>query len=138
MFEWRKKFHEQEYQKGQEGIAEEMAAKDAEERQKRLQQVVKLAGETIDQANELATDDDPHKRELAELLKDAALGVVKQAKAGRIPAEGRGALEADPFSGGSSTSETSLPGTTPPKALPHEPTEPPKRGPGRPRKHPKD
>ena len=133
MFEWRKKFHEKEYQKGQEGVAEDLAAQDAEARQKRLQRVATVAEETIDQANQLAADGDPHKQQLAALLKAAAVGAVQQAKTGQLPAEGRGAVEADPFSNTSPPSETSLPGSTP-KALPHEQTEPPKRKRGRPRK----
>ena len=144
MAEWRKEFHEGEYRKGQEGVAEEFATQDAEARQERLRRVGAAAGETIKQANELAADGDPHMRELAAALKDAAVGAVRRAETGQLPAaQGRGALEADPFLETSKTSEARLPSSSPSKALPHEEppspeaTEQPKRGPGRPRKNPK-
>ncbi|MEJ7637301.1 MAG: hypothetical protein WKF75_04740 [Singulisphaera sp.] len=91
MFDWRKKFHAKEFQKGQEAIAEEVAAQDAEAGQRRLQQVAEMAAETIDRANELAADGDPHKKTLAARIKDAAVGVAQRAE--RLSAEGRGANE---------------------------------------------
>lgn len=143
--DWRKDFHEKEYQKGQQEVAKDFATQDAEAHQERIRRVGAAAKQTIEQANELAAADDPHMRELAAALKDAAVGAVRRAESGQLPtAERREALEADPFLGASKTSEASSPSSSPPKALPHEqppspePTEPPKRGPGRPRKHPKD
>jgi hypothetical protein len=126
------------YVKGQEAVAREVATQDLTDRQAQMRQAAKVAAETIDLANELAKDGDPHKQRLAALIKDAAVGVADQLAAGPVPQEGREAIEETPFSssGSSQPSATSLPGSTP-KALPHEaPETPPKRGRGRPRKHP--
>ncbi len=139
LFGWKKDFHEREFQKGQEGIAREVAAYEAQAHQGRLQQIGKVAGETIEQAKQLASDGDQDKQEIAAILKRAAIEAVRRAEAGEFPAGRTGLLEPDPFSHGSKSLETGSPGSTP-KALPHEPSEPPqmKRGRGRPRKHPKD
>lgn len=138
MFErWRKDFHEKEYQRGQEGIAEEIITQETVAHQARLNQIANVATETIAHANELAADGDPHKRQVADLLKNAAIGVMQQATSGRVPAERSAAIEPDPFLKNSKNFESSLPGSTP-KALPHEPIETPKRKRGRPPKNPKD
>lgn len=136
---WKKEFDAREYQKGQEAIANEMAAYEAQAQQGRIRQIGKVAGETIDQANELASDGDPDKQEIAAILKKAASEAVRRSAAGELPAGRTGLSEPDPFSDGSRSSATALPGSTP-KALPHEPSEPPKkkRGRGRPKKNEKD
>lgn len=135
MFErWRNDFHEDEYRKGQEAVAADVAAREALARQARLKEIGVVAAETINQANELAADGDPHKRQLAELIKNAAIGVVKQTEAGHLPAGGGRLDELDPFSSSSDGSGTSLPSSKS-KALPVEPPKP-KRGRGRPRKNP--
>src|SRR4051794_2637207 len=132
-----KDLHKKVFVKGQEAVAQEVATEHFEDQQARTQRAAKVAAETIDLADQLAADGNPHKQRLAALIKNSVIGAVEQVANGRHEAEeAREALEADPFSGGSPPSEMSLPGSTP-KALPQEPTEPPKRRPGRPRKHPK-
>ena len=94
--------------KGQEVIAQEKAAED-------LQQAAMVAAETIDLANQLAADNDSHKKRLAALIKDTVVGAVEVAT-GRLPAEEGRAIEAgSPFSGDSQTSRTSLPDSTAPR-----------------------
>jgi hypothetical protein len=131
-----KDLHRKVFVSGQEAVADEVAAQEHTDRQKLYQEGMKVAEETIDLANEMAKDGDPHKQQLAALIKANVIGAAQEATAGRHQAvEVRGAQGASPFlsSGPSTPSATSLPGTEP-KALPHEPTKPPKRGPGRPRK----
>lgn len=132
-----KALHEKIFVKGQEAVAQEVATEYFEEQQLLTGRVAKAAAETLDLADRLATDDDPHRRRLANLIKDNVLGAVEQATVAKPAAERREPLEASPFSGGSNPSSLSLP-SSPPLALPHEPTEPPKPRRGRPRKDPKN
>jgi hypothetical protein len=110
-----------------------------------MQQAGKAAADTIDLANKLAADNDPHKQRLAALIKDHVEGGMKQVLTGQLPAEEVRAIESDhPFSENSEPSRASLPATPrplpTPKPLPHTPPPLPaptaKRGRGRPRKHP--
>lgn len=122
MFEqWRKKFNEREYQKGLESVAEDVAGKDAAERQAILREVGQQAAETINLANELAADKDPHKAKLAALLKDAAIGAVDAVKKGQLPQEGGEASKALPFSDSSNDSTPSSPESM--RGLPNETTD---------------
>jgi hypothetical protein len=118
--------------KGQEAVAQEVAAQDHIETQKLVKDGMVAAFDTITLANELAKDGDPHKRQLAELIKSSIVGAAGQATANPAPQAGREALEANPFVGSNSlesspSSEANSPDSTP-KALPE------KRLPGRPRK----
>jgi hypothetical protein len=132
MTEWRKEFHEEEYRKGQEAIAREVAAQDLEAKLSITKKVGTLANETFEFADELAASEDPRRQELAELIKSSVIGALKQGGEPG-PRVGREPEAAAPFLDSSPPSQKSLP-DSPPKALPHEPTEPPKRGRGRPRK----
>ena len=132
-----KKLHHDAFLKGQEVIAHLTRAEDFTASQDVTQKAMKAAAETINLANELAADNDPHKKRLALLIKDSVVGAAEDVATGPLPAEGRKAIEADsPFSGNSPSSRTSLPDST--KALPHTPPPPARRGPGRPRKHPQE
>jgi hypothetical protein len=135
-----KDLHRKMYVKGQEAVADEVAAKEYADRQELYKQGLQVAAETIELANEMAKDGDPHKQELAARLKTHVVGTVTEVMTGRPGAEGaRGAQGASPFSpsGPSTPSGTSLPGSTTPKGLPHEPTGPPRRKRGRPPKEQK-
>ncbi len=134
-----KDFHRKEYVKGQEAVADEVAAKEYADRQKLYQQGLQVAAETIELATQMAKDGDPHKQELAARLKTHVVGTVTEVMTGRPQAgEARGAQGASPFlpSEPSPPSETSLPSSTP-RGLPHEPTEPARRKRGRPPKSPR-
>ncbi len=137
-FDSLKALHRKIFVKGQEAVAQEVAAERLEDQQVLTRRAGQVAAETIDFADELAADGNPHKQRLAALIKDSVVGAVEEHVAtGRHEAkEERGAIVADPFLGGSPPLETSLPGSLA-KALPHESTEPPKRGRGRPPKHAK-
>jgi hypothetical protein len=135
--EWRKKFHQREYQKGQESVAQDLAAQDFADKQELIRDAMKAAEETINLANEMAKDGDPHKRQLAAFIKDSAVGAAGHVVGSPAPDGGRDAIEATPFSetrssGTSESSATTLPSSSPTNALPNG--EPVKRGPGRPRK----
>jgi hypothetical protein len=129
-----KDLHRNEFLKGQEAVAGERAAQDAKERLEQTKEVLRLASDTIDFANEMAKDGDPHKTLLANLIKDRVAGVAEQVVNGKANeaasvAEGRGALEVSPLfdsSGNSGHSETRLPEPEA-KALTQQPQKP-KRG----------
>jgi hypothetical protein len=133
--EW-KEFHEELFERGQDAVGRDIAHQDAKRRVEQTQEILRMASDTIDIANEIAKDGDPHKQLLANLIKDKVAGVAKEVAdgaAGRA-AEGRGALEASPLSESSGNSEMSLDGSTA-KVLAHEASEPSKRKRGRPPKH---
>ena len=143
-FAFLKKMYERAFLLGTRWITQEQAAHGLAENLKVLDQAATAAAGTIDLANKLATDNDPHKQRLAALIKDYAEDGMNQVLTGQLPAKEVMAIEADhPFSEISEPSRASLPGT--PKPLPTpEPsrsTPPPqpgtgKRGRGRPRKSP--
>lgn len=140
--------HEASFLEGQRAIAKGLSDRRLEEQLESLGQVGKKAAETITQAKELASDQDPDKEQLAALITNGVLGAVRQMTTGRPPAEeARGAAQASPLSNGSTSSIRPLPGSTPaalpepaamsPKELEHRPSEPPKRKRGRPPKNAK-
>jgi hypothetical protein len=109
---------------GTEAVADDVKRTRVAERIQGMKEQATLAAETIDLANELAADGDPHKQRLAQAIKDAVTGGAE-----RLHTGGEGQLDASPFSKNSEPSAKGLPGSTP--ALPPAPQ---KRGPGRPRK----
>jgi hypothetical protein len=132
-----KPFHVEEYVKGQEAVAKDVAAARFEDQARLLGRAGVVAMEAMDHAKQLASDGDPHKQRVADLINESLYDAMKQVAAGRgIPEEGRADQKDVPFSSaGSLTSETSLPGTT--KALPGSSNgspQTPKRGRGRPPK----
>lgn len=137
-FERLKRLYQEAFVMGQEMVAQEQAAKDVMENQSVIQEAAKAAKDTIDLANELAADNDPHKKRLAALIKDYAVGGVEQVTTDRLPAEEGRVIEAgSPFSGDSQSSRARLPDSPKPLPLtPPPPPQPPRRGPGRPRKRP--
>lgn len=136
-----KPLHEASFVEGQRAVANDVTAQRIKEIAKSLGQVGDVVAETLDQADRIAQDGDPHKQKLAALMKEGLLGAVSQMTTGRPPAEeAREAAQATPLlSKNSEPSATSLPSSPPkPKKLEHRPPEPPeqKRGRGRPRKKP--
>jgi|GEM_PF-7082053 len=120
--------------KGQEAIADEQATERFEDEQALNQRMLKAATDTIDLADKLATDGNPHKQRLAALIQRRVIGAIEDQDAERQRAEeAREPIEASPFADSSNSSERSLPGSPPVASLP-SPEPPPKRGPGRPRK----
>ena len=129
-----KAVHVEAFLAGQKAVAQQKATEDFVGMQRLAQEAAKTAIETIDLANELSADEDPHKRRLATRIKDFVAGAIDAVVEGRVPAEPGKAIEESPFSENSASSKTSLP--TSPKALPSTPPPSPKRKPGRPRKLP--
>lgn len=122
--------------KGVESAAQEAATERFEDEQALAQRVIKAAGETIDLADQLAADGNPHKQRLAAIIKDSVIGAVEEKQTGRPQAEeARKPIEASPFAVSSKPSGPSLPDSPPTASLP-APTKPKKRGRGRPRKEP--
>lgn len=133
-----KPLHEASFVEGQRAVAKDVTARRFEEQLKTLGKVGQAAAETLDQADRLAQDGDPHKKRLAELIKQGVVGAVGEMTTGRPPAEeARGAAQATPLLESSEPSATSLPTTPPPKELEHKPSEPPKKKRGRPPKNAK-
>jgi hypothetical protein len=137
-----KQFHEKEYQKHQEAVANEVAAEELKDRLEQTQEALRLANDTIDLANAIAKDGDPYKARLAAFAKRTATGAAEHVLTGADPiGGGRGATQATPFEESSlprsEASATSLPSSTPAKGLTHESTEPPRPRRGRPPKHTK-
>lgn len=129
-----KDLHRKIFVRGQEAVAQEFVHGGAKERLEQTQEILRMASDTIDLANAMAKDGDPHKQRIADLIKDRVAGVAEDVASGAVTtAEGRGAQGASPLSVSSGHLGTSLPGPTP-KALPHQPLESPKRKRGRPRK----
>lgn len=131
--------HDASFLEAQRAIAKGLSDRRLEEQLESLGKVGKKAAETITQAREYASDKDPAKEQLADLIAGTVLGAVRQMASGRPSAEeARGAAQASPLSSTGSTSSTAtLPGSTA-NQLGHEVPEPkvlpaPKKR-GRPRK----
>jgi hypothetical protein len=132
-----KDLHRKVFTKGQEAVAQEQATEHFEDEQALAQRVMKAAVETIDLADQLAADGNPHKQRLAALIKNSVVGAVEERETGRQQAEeAREPVEAGPFAVSSTPSGPSLPDSPPTASLPG-PSEPPKKKRGRPPKHPK-
>jgi len=123
--------HKHAFVRGQKAEADLKSAEQFVGRMHATQEALRVAGETIDLANEMAKDGDDHKRLIAELIKDTVTQAATQVATGE-PAEvvgRRGAVEASPFFKGSSTaslpSEPSSP--TSPAATPELPSPTPKK-----------
>ena len=137
-----KALHNNEFVKGQESVAKEAAYSRYEDQQKLTQRAAKVAAETIDVVEQLAADGTPHKKQLADLIKNVVVGGVADLAMGRFEAaEGGEPNEANPFSLRPSGSEPRLSASSnPTKALPNEAsqeTPTPKRKRGRPPKNPR-
>lgn len=132
-----KPLHEASFVEGQRAVAKDAAARRLEEQLKTLGKVGQVAAETLDQAERLAEDGDPHKRKLADVIKNGIIGAVDDAANGRHPAgEAREAVSATPLSSSSSTaSRESLPASTPERPGQGALEPPPKRKRGRPPKN---
>lgn len=132
--------HEASFLEGQRAIAKDISDRRFEEHLESIGRVGKKAIQVIGEAKTLATDGDPDKAEIADLIATTVKGAVHKMASGRPPAEeARGAAQASPLSESSPQSTPSLPGS-PPKGLGHDPSEPkapptPKRR-GRPPKNP--
>lgn len=126
------KLYKKSFLEGQEMEAQKAAAAHFGVKMEATKHAVEVAAEIIDLADQLASDGNPHKRRLAEVIKASVIGGAQQLTS---PGQGDGGTspEALPFSGVSPNSETTSPDST--KALPHEPSSAPKRGRGRPRKN---
>lgn len=132
-----KDLHKKVFVKGQEAVAQEEATERFEDEQALTQRVLKAATDTIDLADKLAADGNPHKQRLAALIKNKVVGAVEEQDTERQQAEKvREPIEASPFAVSLRPSEPSLPGSPPTASLP-APTEPPPKKRGRPPKHPK-
>lgn len=137
-----KALHDREFVKGQESVAKEAAVSRFEDQQALNQRLLKVANETIDVADKIAADGNPHKKQLADLIKDVVVGGVLEVAAGRsVTVEGGEPKEANPFSLASpSSGPKSLASPQSQKESPNGTTElsqPPKRKRGRPPKNPK-
>jgi len=137
-----KDLHRKVFIQGQEAVADEVAAEELKNRLEQTQEALRLANDTIDLANAIAKDGDPYKARLAALAKRTATGAAEHVLTGADPnGGGRGAIQATPFEESSlrssEASATSLPSSTPPRALTHGSTEPPRPRRGRPPKHSK-
>src|SRR4051794_17916993 len=97
MSEWRKEFHEEEYRKGQEAIAREIAAQDLENDIMLTRQAGKLAAESFALADQLAANGDPYAGQVADFIKSNVAGALNQAKGAQQRA-GREPGGAAPFS----------------------------------------
>lgn len=131
-----KDLHRKVFTKGQEAVAKEQATEHFEDDQALAQRVMKAAVETIDLAEQLAADGNPHKQRLAAIIKNSVVGAVEERESGRQQAEKeREPIEAGPFVGSSTPSEQSLPDSRPTASLPGT-SGPPKKKRGRPPKNP--
>jgi len=129
-----KDIHGRSFVEGQDAIAKQVSAKRMTEHVAATGKAVGMAADAIDLADQLAVDGNPHKKQLAELLKDTAVEAAKRLAAeGQTLEDGVAAAAAAPFSNDSPSSLSSLEGSTP-KSLPHE-QQPPKRPRGRPPKN---
>lgn len=126
LFDFLKSLYEGAFLWGQRRIAQQQAAHGLTENLEAVDQAATAAAETIDLANKLAADNDPHKQRLAALIKDHVEGGIKQVLMCQLPVEEVRAIEPDhPFFENSEPSRASLPGTPKrlptPKPLPHTP-----------------
>lgn len=126
--------HGRSFIEGQDAIAKKVSAKRMSEHVAVTGKAVEMAADAIDLADQLAADGNPHKKRLAELLKETAVAAAKQlAAGGQKLEEGGAAVAADPFSPGSPSPSSTLEGSTPKSLQQEQP--PPKRPRGRPRKN---
>lgn len=104
------------FQKREETAAQDVATQLFEEQAALHERVAKAAGETIDLVNQMSSDGDPTKQEVAKLLKASLLhGItsMQEVATGRLTADGgKEALQGNPFADSSRPSGTSLPGTS--------------------------
>ncbi len=120
-----KRVYKQGYADGIKTVAHQEAAGQLIERTKAAVEAGEVAADGIDLADRLAADGNPHKRKIAEALKNALAGSVERMTAPEA-AEGRSAVTADPFSSTSASksleaSESSSNGSI-------DTSPPPKRG----------
>jgi hypothetical protein len=102
-----KKLAEQLLRQAQEAVAQDVAAQLYEDQAKLIGRAAQVASETIDMADKLAADGNPHKQQIAEIVRRGVLGGMGQVASGRVePQEERVPLEENPFSGNSSGSVT--------------------------------
>lgn len=133
-----KDIRERVFVQGQETEALKDATDRFEDEQALAQRLLRAASDTIDLADKLAADGNPHKQRLAALIKNKVVGAVEQREEGRHQAvKEREPIEASPFLSSSKNSEPSLPGSPPTTSLPG-PAEPLKKKRGRPPKSSKD
>lgn len=132
-----KDLHKHVFVKGQEAEAQQNATERFEDEQALAQRVLRAATDTIDLADKLAADGNPHKQRLAALIKNKVVGAVEEREEERHRAvKEREPVEASPFHdnppqlSSSKNSEPSLPGS-PPTASLAGPTEPLKKKRGR-------
>lgn len=129
-----KPLHEASFIEGQKAVAKDVTARRLEEQLKNLGKAGLVAAETLNLADQLAANGDPHKQELAKFIKSKVIGEVFEREDGRQQAEEGGeAIEARPFSNSNDSprSVTSSSGST--RALPDaSSSEPPKPRRGRP------
>src|SRR4051794_30602249 len=94
-----KEIHGRSFVEGQDALAKQLSAKRMSEHVATTEKVVDIAAEAVDLADQLAADGNPHKKRLAELLKDTAVKAAEQlAAGGQKLEEGAAAAAADPFS----------------------------------------
>jgi sulfite reductase alpha subunit-like flavoprotein len=89
--------HERAFIDGQSTVAQRRAAKQMIQRMRATGEAGKAAAEAIDLANQLAADGDPHKKKIAEALKNSLSGGVERMTTPEGE-EGSPAALADPFS----------------------------------------
>ena len=128
-----KKVYKQGYADGVKTVAHQEAAGQLIERTKAAVEAGEVAAEGIDLADRLAADGNPHKRKIAEALKNALAGSVERMTAPE-GAEGRSAVTADPFFSTSASksleaSESSSDGSTTSSPQPKKRGRPPKHRP---------
>lgn len=134
-----KPLHEASFVEGQKAVAQEQAAKLFAKQTALKVEAGQVAAEAVDLAEEIAADGDPHKRQIAEILKHNVMrsydAMQQVADAGDLAGRRAAIKEAAPFSGGLPPSGTPSPSGLPPsenKALPSS-LDQPKRGRGRPK-----